>query len=169
MRMLRQIFGRLGGDEAQTLYQAAVARARRPHWYLDGAVADTVDGRFDMIAAVLAMLLLRLEQDAEAASLSAGIAECFIHDMDGQLRQGGIGDIMVGKHIGKMMGMLGGRLAAYREALAAGDLAPALARNLYRANPPSPEAVAHVGRELIALRDSLAAAPVAGLGAVLAG
>ena len=31
-----------------------------------------------------------------------------------------------------MMGMLGGRLGAYRDGLAAGDLKPALVRNLYR-------------------------------------
>ena len=46
----------------------------------------------------------------------------FIDDMDGTLRQIGIGDFVVGKHVGRMMGALGGRLAAFREALAAAAL-----------------------------------------------
>ena len=51
------LLSRLLGErepEAAALYDAIVARARLPHWYLDGAVPDTTDGRFDMIAAVLA-------------------------------------------------------------------------------------------------------------------
>ena len=62
--------------------------------------------------------------------------------MDGQLRQIGIGDVVVGKHVGRMMGALGGRLGAYRDGLAAGDLGPALVRNLYRGEPPAARALA---------------------------
>ena len=78
---------------------------------------DTVDGRFDMIAAVLAFVLIRLEQDPAAAATSAQVTERFVDDMDGQLRQMGIGDIVVGKHIGRMMSMLGGRIGAYRDGM----------------------------------------------------
>jgi cytochrome b pre-mRNA-processing protein 3 len=80
--------------------------------------------------------------------------------MDGQLREIGIGDVVVGKHMGRMMGMLGGRLGAYRAALEAGDLKPALIRNLYRGNAPDAAAVAHVEAGLLAFRDSLAKAPL---------
>nr|WP_243848366.1 ubiquinol-cytochrome C chaperone family protein [Sphingomonas insulae] len=135
-------------------------RGRAEHWYLDGAVPDTVDGRFDMIAAVLSMVLLRLEAQAGAAPLSAHLTERFVDDMDGQLRQMGMGDIVVGKHIGKMMSMLGGRLGAYRDGLAAGDLAPALVRNLYRGDAPAPAAVAHVAAALVALHTDLDAVPL---------
>lgn len=137
------------------LYRAVVARGRQPHWYVAGAVPDTVDGRFDMIAAVLAMVLLRLEEDPAGAGPSAALAERFVDDMDGQLRQIGVGDILVGKHIGRMMSMLGGRLGAYRAGLAADDLDPALVRNLYRGTAPAPDALAHVGTALRALRASL--------------
>jgi len=41
--------------------------------------------------------------------------------MDGQLREQGVGDVVVGKHIGKLMGTLGGRLNAYRDAMDAGE------------------------------------------------
>ena len=72
----------------------------------------------------------------EAATASVRLTERFVTDMDGQLRESGIGDIGVGKHIGKMMAMLGGRLGAYRDGLAAGDLDTALRRNLYRGVEP---------------------------------
>ncbi|WP_243402801.1 MULTISPECIES: ubiquinol-cytochrome C chaperone family protein [Bacteria] len=156
-------WGRLFGerqDQALPLYNAVVTRGRAEHWYLAGAVPDTVDGRFDMIAAVLTMVLLRLEAEPAAATLSAHLTERFVDDMDGQLRQMGMGDLVVGKHVGKMMSMLGGRLGAYRDGLAAGNLTPALVRNLYRGEAPAPEAVAHVAQRLTAFRIALDATPL---------
>jgi cytochrome b pre-mRNA-processing protein 3 len=149
--------------EATALYAAVVARARQPHWYLDGQVPDTVDGRFDMIAAVLAMVMLRLEREEAGVAPSTFLAEAFVDDMDPQLREIGIGDILIGKHIGRMMGMLGGRLGAYRDGLAAGDVRPALIRNLYRGVGPEAAALAHVDAALTTLRERLATTPVAAL------
>ncbi|MDQ2878973.1 MAG: ubiquinol-cytochrome C chaperone [Pseudomonadota bacterium] len=145
------------------LYNAVIARARQPHWYESGGVADTIDGRFDMVAAVLSFVLLRLEDDPQAAAASAHLTERFVTDMDGQLREIGIGDIIVGKHIGRMMSMLGGRLGAYRDGLAAGDIDAALTRNLYRGAPVDPEALAHCRGALLAFRDALAATDTASL------
>lgn len=156
-------WGRLFGEtreEALPLYNAVVTRGREEHWYVEGAVPDTVDGRFDTIAAVLAMVLLRLETQPEAAALSAHLTERFVDDMDGQLRQLGMGDMVVGKHIGKMMSMLGGRLGAYRDGIAAGDLTPALVRNLYRSDAPAADAVAHVATALTTFHALLATVPV---------
>ncbi|HEX8556374.1 MAG TPA: ubiquinol-cytochrome C chaperone family protein [Sphingomonas sp.] len=147
-------------EAALALYDAVVARAREPHWYLDGAVPDTVDGRFDMVAAVLSLVLLRLETEAAAAPLSAQLTERFVDDMDSQLRQKGIGDVVVGKHMGKMMAMLGGRLGAYRDGIAAGTLGEALVRNLYRGVSPGEAAVAHVERAMLEMRNQLATTPL---------
>ncbi|MBW6528073.1 ubiquinol-cytochrome C chaperone [Sphingomonas sp. RHCKR7] len=145
-------------DAALPLYDAVVARARQPHWYLDGAVPDTLDGRFDMVAAVLAMVLLRLEQVPDGTDASVRLTERFVDDMDAQVRQIGFGDMVVGKHVGRMMGMLGGRLGVYRDGLAAqgdADLDAALVRNLYRGVAPDAAALAHVRGELKALRRAL--------------
>ena len=147
-------------EEALPLYTAVVAHGRTEHWYIEGGVPDTVDGRFDMIAAVLAFVLIRLEQDPAAAATSAQVTERFVDDMDGQLRQMGIGDIVVGKHIGRMMSMLGGRIGAYREGMAAGTLGAALVRNLYRGTAPNSAALAHVEHELRAFHAALANTPV---------
>ena len=102
-----------GGAAAQPdpLYAAIVAQARAPDWYVAGAVPDTIDGRFDMVATVLALVLLRLEAEPAGLAASARLTEQFVTDMDGQLREIGIGDVVVGKHMGRMMGALGGRLA----------------------------------------------------------
>jgi len=155
-------FGRFKAkrDETAALYAAVVARARSPHWYVEGAVPDTIDGRFDMIAAVLAMVMLRLEGEPAGAAAATHLAEAFVDDMDPQLREIGIGDLLVGKHIGRMMGMLGGRLGAYRDGIAAGDLKPALVRNLYRGEAPADAALGHVERELLALREAVAGVSV---------
>lgn len=149
--------------EALALYNAVVAEGRQEHWYLAGAVPDSVDGRFDMIAAVLSVVLLRLEAEPAGAETAARVTERFVDDMDSQLREIGIGDIVVGKHIGKMMSMLGGRLGAYREGLAAGDLAPAVERNVFRGHAPGPAAAAHIGDGLLALHARLAGAPLPAL------
>jgi cytochrome b pre-mRNA-processing protein 3 len=159
--MLQRLFGKPDRGTAPQLYAGVVARGRAPHWYTAGAVPDTVDGRFDMIAAVLCIVLLRLEEEPAGIPTSTAVAECFIDDMDGQLREIGIGDIIVGKHVGRMMGMLGGRLGAYRSGLAEGDLGPALVRNLYRGEAPAPAALTHVEARLRAFRDALAALPLA--------
>jgi cytochrome b pre-mRNA-processing protein 3 len=147
-------------SETTALYAAIVAKAREPHWYVAGAVPDTVDGRFDTIAALLAIVMLRLENDSAGVPVATYLAEAFVDDMDPQLREIGIGDLLVGKHIGRMMGMLGGRLGAYRDGIAAGDLEPALIRNLYRGDAPDAGALGHVERELLALHAALAGAGI---------
>jgi cytochrome b pre-mRNA-processing protein 3 len=163
MGLLKRFFGAPDRGTAPRLYAAVVAEGRAPHWYAEGAVPDTIDGRFDMIAAILSFVLLRLEEEPEGIAPSTALAECFIDDMDGQLREIGIGDIVVGKHMGRMMGMVGGRLGAYREGLAHGSIREALVRNLYRGHAPAEPALAHVEAGLLALRGRLAAAPLASL------
>jgi cytochrome b pre-mRNA-processing protein 3 len=154
LKALKHWFGRSSGRESvRTLYQAVIAEARKPHWYTQGGVADSIDGRFDMINAVLAIVLIRMESLGEPAQGPSSIlAELFVEDMDGQLREIGFGDVVVGKHIGKMMGALGGRLGAYRMGLATGTLREALVRNLYRGADPGPDALDHAEGGLLTLK-----------------
>ena len=116
------------------LWAWVVATARTPEWYLRHRVADTVDGRFDMVSLVTSLVLLELEARGRNREVAV-LTERFVEDMDGSLREIGIGDLVVGKHMGRMIGALGGRLGAYRLALAEEDnvaLAEALSRNVYR-------------------------------------
>jgi cytochrome b pre-mRNA-processing protein 3 len=136
---LKRLVARSTPAPVERLYTAVVAEARRPDWYVKGEVPDTLDGRFDMLVLVLSLLLLRLEEVTggnprhPAAQLSADLADHFLTDMEGNLRQDGIGDQVVPKHLGKMMAALGGRLGAYRGARGdAQAMAEALRRNLLR-------------------------------------
>jgi cytochrome b pre-mRNA-processing protein 3 len=118
-------------ETLRPLWHRVVELSRAPELYRDDGVADTVAGRFDMIAAILAFVMLRLERD-ELVHESVLLTELFVADMDGQLRETGVGDLVVGKHIGKLMAVLGGRLGAFRETLASDDparLEAALTRN----------------------------------------
>jgi len=141
------------------LYAAIVAEGRDPFWYRDGQVPDTLDGRFDMIAALTALVLIRLEAEGEAGRGPAVLlTETFIDDMDATVRQLGIGDYVVGKHVGRMVGALGGRLAAFRAARDSGSLAQAVRRNVFHDSPPSDAALASVVGRLERRAEALDAA-----------
>lgn len=142
------------------LYIAIVAEARRPDWYHSG-VPDTIDGRFDMVASVLSLVLMRLEREGpETRSSQTLLTEIFIDDMDGELRQLGIGDLMVGKHVGKMMGALGGRISAFKAGLADDVLGPAIARNIFRDPGADGSQVAAVEALFRALKARIDAVPL---------
>ena len=134
----KKIFARDEGRDALIpLYTAVVAEARNPMWYVEGKLPDTVDHRFEMVAALTALAILRLDQSGDTGKHGAVmLTELFVDDMDGQLRQEGMGDVVVGKHIGKMMASLGGRISAYHAGLEGEGLEEALARNLYRGEHP---------------------------------
>lgn len=139
-------------DALRPLWLAVVGESRRPAWYAEDGVPDTVAGRFDVLTAVFALVTLRMEGDPGLAADTSLLTELFVHDMDGQLREFGVGDMVVGKHIGKLMGAMGGRLDAYRAGLAGGEagMAEAARRNV---TTDKPEAVA---ARLLALSARLA-------------
>ena len=147
MSLLARLLGRkLDPREAlRPLWNRIVALGREPGWYAKGGVADTVAGRFDMIALITALVLLRMDGDPALRGPSARLTELFVQDMDGQLRQSGVGDLIVGKRMGKLMGALGGRIEALRGALASPDdaaLRAAIERNVTLIEGADPAAVA---------------------------
>jgi len=146
LSFLQNIFGEKKARAAWApLYRAIVERARDPFWYREGGVPDTLDGRFDMVAAVAALVLIRFEAlGAAGRGPSVLLTELFVEDMDATMRQIGIGDYVVGKHVGRMVSALGGRLAAFRE----GDFAAATRRNVFHDAPPSEAAAELVAGRL---------------------
>ena len=164
MSFLSRIFGeRQQRDPYRPLYEKVVATARDPFWYRDGQVPDTVDGRFDMVTAILALVLLRLEREADSKRASVLLTELFIDDMDGSVRQIGIGDMMVGKHVGRMVSALGGRLSAFRAAADDAAFEAAVRRNIFHDAPPSEPAMQLVSARLLTFRRNLDGRPAAGL------
>lgn len=108
-------------EGVRPLWHRVIELARDPEYYSACKVADSIAGRFDLITAVLSTVIVRIEA-SEMRAESALLAELFVEDMDGQLREFGVNDVVVGKRIGKLMSVLGGRLGAYRSALNAGDM-----------------------------------------------
>lgn len=151
MSLLSRLFTRHDPrEQLRPLWHRVVEIAREKDWYAQGRIADTVTGRFDAITLVMAAVLLRMERE-ELAQQSAWLTELFIEDMDGQLRESGIGDLVVGKHVTKLMGVLGGRIGALRDGLARPDdaeLVGALGRNISFADDGNPAKVAKDFRAL---------------------
>lgn len=102
---IRQLFTLNKTDQsARELYEAAVGQARLPEFYLEMGVADTLDGRFDMIILHVYLLARRLRQDGgrNAAKLQESLFEVMFADMDRSLREMGVGDLSVGKQVKRM-------------------------------------------------------------------
>lgn len=127
-------------------YTAITRQARRPDHYGAGGVPDSFDGRFDMMALHVHLVLRRLRSDGIARDdIGQELFDIFFRDMDQAMREAGVGDLGVGKKIRKMAQAYYGRAAAYDDAM--GREAPAsaakkqalidvLLRNLY---PDSPD------------------------------
>ena len=121
-------------DTISTLYGMIVAQARMPCFYRDYAVADTVNGRFDLIVLHLALVLERIAAEPGLRALGQGLFDRFWQDMDHNLREMGIGDLSVPKKMRALGEAYYGRTQAYRAALAETSdraLIAALARNIH--------------------------------------
>ena len=146
-------------DAVRPLWHRVVELAREPSFYTDCNVADSVGGRFDLMTAVLCTVMVRVEA-SEMRAQSALLAELFVEDMDGQLREFGVNDVVVGKRMGKLMSVLGGRLGAYRGALAERNrdkLIAAVSRNVtFSEDADEAASSALVADKLLALSERLA-------------
>lgn len=119
--MLRFLFPGLtsGAKRGQALFERAVAQARRPFWYAEAQVPDTVDGRFAMLATICALVIARLESgSAKGEAASAALTERFIEAMDAEHRELGLNDPGLGRKVRKLVAMLERRVDLWREAAA---------------------------------------------------
>ena len=74
-------------------YNSAVKQARLPLFYTDYKVADSIDGRFDVLALHLYIVLSRLNTIEGGADIQQQIADIMIADMDKVVRDLGVGDM----------------------------------------------------------------------------
>lgn len=130
---------------AQALYASAVAEGRREVHFTAWGVPDTVDGRFDMISLVVALINRRIglagrEHTARIQDLAQELFDVMFADMDLNLRELGVSDEGMKHRIKPMASAHLGRVKAYTDALSKPDLAAciqalsdALTRNVYRA------------------------------------
>ncbi|HZC38832.1 MAG TPA: ubiquinol-cytochrome C chaperone family protein [Sphingomicrobium sp.] len=121
------------------LFAAATAEARSPHWYVEGAVPDTIDGRFAMLATIVALAIVRLEQAGdEGNAASVALTERFIEVMESEHREMGLGDPKLGRTVRKLVGALSRRVALWRSAAAGQrDWSETARESLYKDQVPA--------------------------------
>jgi cytochrome b pre-mRNA-processing protein 3 len=123
---------------ARHAYDRVVAQARRPGFFTDCGIPDTVAGRFELICLHAFLYLHRLKREQPPAkSLGQRFFDAMFADFDRSLREMGTGDLSVGREVRRMAEAFYGRIAAYEDGLADGDavLQAALARNLFGTAP----------------------------------
>ncbi len=111
MKAPRQIWRKIvdaffpAGRRAEALYASAAAQARMPAFYAGLMVPDTPEGRFEMVALHVILLLDRLMQmaamerernaDRRARDLARELQERMFDDLDASLREMGVSDVAV--------------------------------------------------------------------------
>lgn len=123
-------------QNALGLYRCCMEQSRKPVFYEDYGVPDTMDGRFDLLMAHVFLTLHRLLDDKiENDPLAQALFDICFADVDQALRESGVGDMKIGKHMKKMMLAFNGRMHAYESAVkekgSKALLEQALLRNLY--------------------------------------
>ena len=151
--MLRFLFPRLtaGAARGAELFRWVVGETRAPHWYVVGGMADTLDGRFAMLATIAALVMVRIERDGDSdPAAAAALTERFVEAMTAEHREMGLGDPTLGRTVRKLVGALAGRVELWRSAIPRDGWVEAARNSAYGGSEPSAEAVAHT---VAALRD----------------
>ena len=150
-----------GRSATRALLEVLIAAARLPEFYLKAEVPDTLDGRFDMVALHLYVLLRRLKSEGEEGREAAQrLFDAAFANFDESLREIGIGDLSVGKKIRKMAEAFYGRVSVYEAAqnTSEADFADAVVRNVYRGVSVSPAAQDSLSKLTRQFRDSVESA-----------
>lgn len=192
-RILARTANRNRQRSAGRTYVRLVDLARRPEFYTQMGIPDTIDGRFELIVLHAFLILDRLQwrpgvdssealQDTptieaadagikgdEAADqqFAQALFDYMFADMDHNLREMGVGDMNVGKRVRKMGEAFYGRAVNYQRALQTGrrdDLCDALRRNLFgTVSAPSTAAVTMMADYVTDARNHLRRQPSDGI------
>lgn len=149
--------------QAYAAYTSIVEHARAPDFFLRLDVPDTLDGRFEMIALHMFLVLNRLKAEHDVTEeFAQALFDAMFADLDRGLREMGASDMSVGKRVKEMATGFYGRIAAYEKGLDGDDqvLGEALKRNLYGTVQPRPQAVGALVRYIRGQAKMLAGQPV---------
>jgi cytochrome b pre-mRNA-processing protein 3 len=133
------MFFRRRGDEdgsdgpARRLHAAATAQSRRPEFYLNLGAPDTVDGRFELLTLHVVLLLDRLK---DLPTVRQNLFDVYVSNLDGALREMGVGDLSMGRRMKQLGQAFYGRAAAFDTAFKAlpddAALRDVITRTLYQ-------------------------------------
>jgi len=145
---------------ADALLAGLTSRARAPAFFEAFGVADTIDGRFDILVLHAWLVLDRLVERS-AQKLSQMLVDGLFVQFDEALRQQGAGDMGMTRRMTKMADAFYGRLKAYRAAANSEELAAALLRNVYRGAADRIEQADALAIYAMAARERIARADLA--------
>lgn len=118
------LFDRLMGRDlperrdARRIYLRLMAQARTPELFGSGRIADDFDGRIDMIALHITVMMERLRAEGEDGKLlNQALFDEMKDDFEVALREEGISDTGVKRRIKPMIGHFYDRLKTYTDAL----------------------------------------------------
>jgi cytochrome b pre-mRNA-processing protein 3 len=145
----------------QALHAALTRQARLPVFFREYGVADTIDGRFDMVALHAWLVLGRLKA-AGLEEVSQGLSNAIFIAFDEALRDLGTGDMGLGPRMKKLGNAFNGRMQAYEGVTNEAALATAIQRNVYRGEAGHEAAALALARYALAARARLEQSDPAG-------
>ena len=123
----------------ERLHGEIMAGVRQPALYVEYGVADTFDGRFELLVLLMVLFVRRLARmPAPGPDIAQELTDQMFAELDAAMREMGVGDLAVPKRIKKQAAAFLGRRNAYDGALDAegmDELQAALARNVYGEAP----------------------------------
>ncbi|MGD0192502.1 MAG: ubiquinol-cytochrome C chaperone family protein [Rhizomicrobium sp.] len=137
------------------LYDSISDRARNPVFFADLGVADTIDGRFDVLVLHVWLVMDELQTRRDTEMSQRLVDTLFVH-FDEAMRELGAGDVGMSRRMKKMASAFFGRLEAYRSARDGEPLARAIVRNIYRGEGDGIEAARRIATYCSAARGDLA-------------
>lgn len=140
----------------RSLYALLISQSRQSAFFEDFGVADSIDGRFDMVALHAWLALDRLRAGG-FTDLARDLSDLIFIGFDEALRDLGAGDMGMGRKIKQMGDAFNGRLTAYGSARDEGELAAAILRNVYRGDDRRSDDAHVLARYSLGARTVLAA------------
>lgn len=135
-------------DVIERLNTAIVEAVRTPVFYLEGGVADTFNGRFELLVLHAVLTVRRLRAVGEPGpAIAQALVDQMFRNLDPAMRELGVGDMAVPKRMKRLAEGFLGRSVVYDRALLTGDTAPleeALSRNVYAGTREAKELAAYV-------------------------
>ena len=153
-------------EAAQALFARIAAQSRTPEFYSEVGVADTVEGRFEVLTLNMYLVLSRLKsEEADKKAFAQKVFDAFFRNMDDSLRELGVGDMSIGRKIRAMAEAFYGRVGAYESVFEDDDaFSSALSRNVFEVetHPRAGMLVDYAQRVAAALADQTDAALIRG-------
>jgi len=140
----------------RALYGVLTTQARQPVFFVEFGVADSIDGRFDMVA-LHAWLVFERLRACGMSDVAHALSDALFVGFDEALRDLGAGDMSMGRKIKQMGDAFKGRLQAYDSASGEAQLADAILRNVYRGDTSRRDDALSLARYAQSVRSTLAA------------